>query len=427
VEANEATIDAGGEISITSTAGKIDYMTTSNATTVFFQSPVGTTSSVEYDDQNSAVLSLSGGNFNVEQLFNAVVYGAVNVTDLDITGAGLSTSSVTTLNAVTTGSLTVNLAQPLDLNGAITASGPVTIEDTAGNVTVGSGGSIDETGNGNSVIVAAGASSGFYFINNSSAGANAITGANYHLFSNDPTGDSFGGMTFSSDDTFYNATYPPSGLPAANTTSYYIAGPGPGGGAGVGSGGSGAVSMAGADTGSGSDTFPPSVTPQPVQTAPLTPPPPPANSNPPPPAYAGNGSAAQTGQQGSGFADSSGNGGQVAAGDTAQLNDGQLNTATNPAAAGALTEALGPAVHTALVDALGSLGDFTVDSDPAPDNGTEVADHHLKKHTGETTLHGGEVVSIGGDGVKNIPLNQAPKSLRDALADSALHGVTAGP
>ena len=302
------------------------------------------------------------------------------------------------------------------------ASGPVTIEDTAGNVTIGSGGSIDETG-GSGVTVAAGTSPGsaFHFINNSSAGANAITGANYHLFSNDPTGDSFGGMTFSSNDTFFGATYPTSGLPAANTTSYYIASSNGGSSSGSGNG------NPGGDTGSGSDTFPPAVTPQPVQTPPVTPPPPPADSNPPPPAYAGNGSAAQTGQQGSGFANSSGNGGQVAAGDTAQLNDGQLNNATNPAAAGALTEALGPAVQSALTNALSSLGDFTVDSDPAPDNGTEVADHHPKKHAGETTLHGGEVVSIGGDGVRNIPLNQAPKSLRDALADSALHGATVGP
>ena len=50
VEANDGLIDAGGEISITSTAGKIDYLTTSYAPTVFFQSPTGTSSSIEYDD-----------------------------------------------------------------------------------------------------------------------------------------------------------------------------------------------------------------------------------------------------------------------------------------------------------------------------------------------------------------------------------------
>ena len=179
------------------------------------------------------------------------------------------------------------------------------------------------------------------------------------------------------------------------------------------------------DPGGGSNKFPPGVTPQPIQTG--IPPPPTGNSGPAPVNYTGVGIASQTGQQGPGLADSTGNSGQVGSGDSAQLGNGELNNASNPAANGALNEALGPAVHTALIDALKDAGDFTTDYDAGSQNDEDVAAKNAKhRASDETTLNGGDVVSIGSDGVQNIPLNKAPQPLRDALAGDVLHGMPAG-
>jgi hypothetical protein len=133
------------------------------------------------------------------------------------------------------------------------------------------------------------------------------------------------------------------------------------------------------------------------------------NVVPPPPFnFTGNGASGLIGQQDGGFANSSSNGGQVGAGDAAQLNNGGLNNVANPQAAGVLNQALGPVVFHNLADALAALGDWTAADLPGPGGNNAGGDQ-------ETILSGGDVVEIGDNTVKSIPLSQAPKPLRDAM------------
>jgi hypothetical protein len=118
------------------------------------------------------------------------------------------------------------------------------------------------------------------------------------------------------------------------------------------------------------------------------------------------------------LADSSGSGGQVGAGDAAQLGGGGLNNVANPQAAGALNQALSPIVFQNLSDALVTLGDWADASGPSGDN-TAPGDQ-------ETILSGGDVVEIGDNGVKTIPLGQAPPQLQKAMGGDVLNGVSAG-
>ena len=384
------------------------------------------------------------------------VITAGNLTATTLSGTGMSLDAVftaanTTLNAsgalallspgdpssITTGNLTLTAAGALDLDGAITATGLVSILDTGANITLGTDGSITDSGESSSdnVILAAGNSPGssHAIINNSSAGANAIqmNGGNFYLYSKNLTGDTFGGITVPDSNLIYSAHYSTSGLPSANEELFYAAsasGGGSGGGTGSGgtTGGGGSsggttssspsTTTGGADD-SGSNIVPPALTPQP--TADLASPT--GNQNlgntPPPPHFnfQGSGIAAQIGQQEGGLANSSSNSGLVGSDDAAQLGNGQLNNVANPQAAGTLNMALGPVVYHNLSDALIAIGDWAnVPPGPGTDNSAGG---------GETILSGGDVVEIGNQGVKNIPLSQAPQQLKNAMSGDVLNGV----
>jgi filamentous hemagglutinin family protein len=394
-------VSTAGLVNTTDWAGEITAQNTSITT------PVGTDSTVA-TQSSAGPLSLFGGDFTV--------YGY---------------SGVVSLTASDVGSLTVINNGGLTISGLITADGLVDMQDTGANITFGSGGSISDSGSGNNVIVAAGTDLGnsHYIINNSTVGessANAIQvsgGANFYLYSSDPSGDIFGGITVLPANVFYNASFATTGLPAANEELFYAAsaGGGGGGGSGGGSGGSTPPSTGtGGAGGGGSTIVPPPLIPQP--TPPVAPP---SGSgdlgNPPPPppfSFTGNGTSGGTGDEGGGVADSSGNGGQVGAGDAAQLGGGGLNNVANPQASGALNQALSPIVFQNLSDALATLGDWADASGPGGDN-TGAGNQ-------ETILSGGDVVEIGDHGVKTIPLGQAPPQLQQALGGGVLNGVSAG-
>lgn len=131
-------------------------------------------------------------------------------------------------------------------------------------------------------------------------------------------------------------------------------------------------------------------------------------------AFTGLGDLSQGQALGGGLAFASGSSGQVVAGDAAQLNGGQMNNVTNPAASGALDAALSLAVHDNLEQALASVGGL---SDTYDDNGTDTAGDSSDE---TETVGVGDVVEIGGGNVKRIPLSSAPRPLRDALDNGIL-------
>jgi hypothetical protein len=184
----------------------------------------------------------------------------------------------------------------------------------------------------------------------------------------------------------------------------------------------------------GSNIVPPVLTPQPVQIAQQTNP---ATSNDsttsgngntsanangtqqPPFSFAGTGDSQLLGELQGGLADSASNNGQIAQGDTAQMNSGQLNSVANPEAASALNEALGPIVYQNLSDALKTMGDWA--DVPEEGNGTEASGGDA-----ETILTAGDVAEVTGSGAKKIPLSQAPEQLRNAMNGDALKGMGLG-
>jgi hypothetical protein len=84
-----------------------------------------------------------------------------------------------------------------------------------------------------------------------------------------------------------------------------------------------------------------------------------------------------------------------------------------------LNLALGPAVRQALTAALIGLGDWN-DADAAADATTSSVDGQ------EKVLSAGDVAEIDDKKVKNIPLNQAPEKLRDAMSGDIIKGMPAG-
>jgi hypothetical protein len=192
------------------------------------------------------------------------------------------------------------------------------------------------------------------------------------------------------------------------------------GGSNSGAGSSGGLSDTGGVDGSGSNIVPPAIIPQfsPQTGFPTTligttsVPVDPFDSE-------GHGSAGFIEQQNSGLASSSGNAGQVGSDDAAQLGNGQLNNVANPQASNALNLALGPAVREALAEALIGLGDWN-DADAAADATTSSVDGQ------EKVLSAGDVAEIDDKKVKNIPLNQAPEKLRDAMSGDIIKGMPAG-
>jgi filamentous hemagglutinin family protein len=329
----------------------------------------------------------------------------------------------------------VSLSNGLYLNASVLGgSAPITMQESGGNLVLGPDAELTNAGAGNNITLAAGTptSSAGYIINNSTLGAAVIQvsmGAHYYLYSTSPVNDSLGGITAPSGNTFYSATYPstPANISGDGAILYYVAGSGstippvpptpptppappvPG-----------TTPTDIASVGDGSNVIPPAAVPQTSDVVPLEPTLAAIGngSQPAPLSFNGNGTASQSSGAEGGLADSSGNGGQVASGDAAQLNSGQLNNVSSAAASGALNMALGPAVHTELLNALTTLGDWSGVADTGDDTATAGSGDQ------ETTLSGGDVVEITGNGdVKSIPLSAAPKSLQNAMGNGVLNGL----
>ncbi len=382
-------------------AGEIFALSTS------VTAPVGTDSVITVG-ASSGPLSLNGGNFTVSGYPNGPI----------------------TLAASTVGNLSITNDGGTTIAGPIVSTGQVDIADTGGNITLAPGGSISDSGSGNNVILAAGTglANSHYIVNNSSnPNPIQVSGGNFYLYSSDPTHDSFGNVTVSPMNVAYSATYETSGQPAANQELFYVAssgdtGPNAPGAPPTNPSTPPSTGTGGAD-GGGSNIVPPAITPQSNQ--PVAPPGTDTgtmgNAPPPPPfSFTGNDIGAETGQQGGGdLASSSGNGGQVGSGDSVQLGGGQVNNMGNAQASGALNQALGPAVYHSLVDALAMIGDWDAPAESGTDTGATGGDQ-------ETILSGGDVVEIGDNHVKQIPLSQAPKQLQNAMSGDVRKGMDAG-
>jgi hypothetical protein len=359
-----------------------------------------------------------------------------------LTNAG---NAIAALGAIThSGPLTIITDPGLAITGLISGNAPVTLEETGGDVTFDAGGQIRDSGSGNNVIIAAGTdlANSHYLINGATAAANAIQvsgGAGFDIFSSDPTGDSYNGITFTQPDVF-NATFSTGSLPV-NGAYYYAAqgATGPNAPAPPSSGDNNSNSNTNNDQSqvtTQNNTVSPQQPPPQEGAGPISP----TGDN-----GTGNGESNQTGNNSGQLANSSGNGGDVGSGDTVQLNDGQLNNVSNPAATAALNQALGAVVQGNLTAALGALGDFGA-AGYTGDNGGGTGDNgggtggsgdgsggngnghgHGHSHTNGTTnerdVTGGGVVEIGGGGVQNVPSNQVPPQLQDALNSNALQGV----
>jgi len=490
-------VNASGTVNLVSNSGPVDYAGTTTATTMAVNAPLGTNSIIS--NIATLALSLTGGNFTLNQvgptqlsavstqnlIINAATHdvnmGTTTATDLTIVGAGNVTLGANTTSALTidatgnliqTGALKTSLLSiadadavtltntgnnitnlgPIVHNGAfdlytdpglviqsaITGNAPVTITEVGGNITIGPGGSITDSGEGNDVVLAAGTNlaNSHYITNNSANAIQVSNGANFFLYSSDPTYDTFGGLTVDPANVIYGATYPQISAPTGGAELFFVSTIGDVG-PNVPTGGSSPPSTTTGGAGGGGGTIvPPVLIPQP--TLPPQPPPPPTPGSPttgpvvgtlggpgqpplPPPfSFQGNGTSTPPSQQGSGLANSSGNSGQVGTGDVAQLGNGQLNNVANPQAAGELNQALGPVVFNNLTNALQTLTGWTDTGDTGAGDGTATGDDT------ETILTGGDVAEVGDNGTKKIPPSQAPPQLQQALGGNVLQGLGAG-
>jgi filamentous hemagglutinin family protein len=193
------------------------------------------------------------------------------------------------------------------------------------------------------------------------------------------------------------------------------------GGGGLG-GGTGGSPVDGVDN-SGSNDLPPQFTPPNQNTTPTltlsaATVPTVADSQSQPFGFAGSGDFSEDPAQFGGLAFASGGGGQVAAGDTAQLNGGHMDNVSNPHASGVLDTALSFEVHDTLQQALVSVGALADSYDGNSADTTSLAT------SGDTEMVGdGDVVEIGDGKVKKIPLSSAPQPLRDALGGGVMQGL----
>jgi filamentous hemagglutinin family protein len=345
---------------------------------------------------------------------------SLGVSILTITGDPNLDTTVATPSIHAGGAFTATSLNGLLFDGTISSTtAPITVQETNGNLTLGTHAQLSDSGTGHDITLAAGNRStpAAYIINNSSAGGGVIqvaNGAQYFLYSSDPTLDQLGGITASPSDTFYNASFPstPTGLSGNDALLFFVSGPGVVGYMPSSSSSSGTAD----DNPNGSNVVPPATVPQnsDVQTdlGSIW-----GGSVTSPFSFDGTGSSGQTGAGNGGLANSSGNAGSVGSGDAAQLGNGELNNVNNPAASGALNLALGPGVRSALFEALAVWGD--TDVGPSVDNSTTT-------DSDETTLGSGDVVVIDDSKVKTIPLSQAPKSLQNALSNGVLGGMPSG-
>jgi hypothetical protein len=237
--------------------------------------------------------------------------------------------------------------------------------------------------------------------------------------STNSTAGVFGATTANLMSQSYILTTSTSSPTNGGTTTPELIGVGSGGNGGSGGGGGGGNSGGGGTTataspadGSGSNLVPPAIVPQNIVPGSIL-----GGAVTPSFSFADGNPALQTGGAGD-LANTSGNDGQIGAGDAAQLGGGGLNNLQSPAASGALNLALSPAVFNLLNQAVTSLGDWTDTSYAPTDDGQQGAGDN-----GETLLSGGDVVEIGGNTVKSIPLRQAPVPLQQALGNGVLDGM----
>jgi filamentous hemagglutinin family protein len=110
-----------------------------------------------------------------------------------------------------------------------------------------------------------------------------------------------------------------------------------------------------------------------------------------------------------GLANSSGNGGLIGPGDAGALGGGTLSNFSNPAVYSAFGNALGAQVYVSLSDALGL------------DNGGyypgDTKDHNI------TTVDTGNVIVIEKGNIHDVPPDQVPGPMKDALNGGAFGGV----
>ncbi len=436
-----------GTLSVTSTAGDITLNATDSVLNSVFSSPGGSNSTLT---NPGGPVSMSGGNYSLTQTTNLVL-GSVSVQDLTLAVTGNITQSapvaaalltvtsanglaltnpgnnITALGALTlNGALTISTDPGLSITSPITDTAPVTIEETGGDIVFGPNGSIVDSGTGNDVVLAAGTdlATSHYFTNNSTSAIQVSNGANFYIYSSDPTYDTFGNVTIPTANMLYGATYPTSGLPAGNYALFFVAalgdvGPnapeqraaddatsvrchGRGGwgrvddrAAGVGAAAAGPVTPPGNQvvTTTGSSEAGGGV-----------------GSPPPPFSFAGTGFSQLLGQEDGGLANAASNSAQVGTGDAAQLNGGQLNSVANPQASDTLNEALGPIVYQNLADALKDIGDWADVPDSTSSNTGDAGG-------GETILTGGRCG--GGDGEQGEEHSAGPGACRVAKGDES--------
>jgi len=364
---------------------------------------------------NTANFNVPGGTLNSNSLN---ITGPLSASFLNVTASqGISIinggNSISALGTIThTGAVDIFSTAPLTLTGVVSGNAPVTFETLGGDLTLGPGAQILDSGAGNNVNLV----TNQWILNNSSQGANAIqvsSGANYYLYANDPSFMNLGGLT--PDFILFNTPFPGNKLPPGNGLLYLASnGPPPPG---------------------PPDQVPDNTnqkiaanTPQNNQVAPQPPPPQstlPGGGSLVPVSFTGNGIAGQSGGVGGDLANSSGGSGSVGSGDAAQMSQGELNNVTNPAASSTLNDALSPLVFGTLTAALDTFGN---EVSPGTDNGAPDDDQH-KQHADDTNmreLDSNDVVVIGGSGVQKIPLSQAPQQLQDALNNNTRSGLSNG-
>ena len=371
---------------------------------------------ISYDISGNITLGTTTATTSLTLTGNTITQsGPLTTALLLIPSAGQVTLTNTSNNITALGdiahtaALSIFTDPGLTIGGVISGNSPVLIQEMGNDLTIGPGGEVE----GSTINLV----TNHYLVNDSTLGSGAIqpTG-NYYIYDSDPTFTVFNGIT--PDFTQFNTVYPASTFPSGNGIFYAVANAGQ-----VGNFNPSSPTSPPSTDGDGSNTTPPANTTQQNQVAPQQPPPnqgavTDSGSNPPPFDFQGNGIADQIGTQNGGLADSSGNSGQVGSGDTAQLNNGELINVANPAAAGALNQALSGPVRNNLADALKNMGEWT------PAGAAASTDNNAGGK--ETTLGGGDVVEIGDNGVKTIPLSQAPQALQNALGNGVEDGLKSG-
>ena len=388
----------GGNFSLTGNSANVAGGTMGNLT-------IDVTGNITFGTLSADTVTLDAGSAIAQT-------GGLHASELIVTSAGDVTltntgNDISTLGDISSDSnIDVYTDPGLVIAGTVSGDGDITIQEKGGNLTLGSGGKVMDVGEGNDITLVTNKN----FINNSSLGSGAVSSesGNYYVYAANPGGSNLGGLPV--DFTVYNTSYLATDLPPGNGVIYASSASGttpPGGPPGTLPGGGTPV--------------PPAIVPQNDQIAPQQPgsdilaQTTPQNS---PFSTSGTGIFTQTTADSGDLADFYGNSGQIGANDAAQLNNGELNNVTDPAAAGALDQALSVGVHNTL---LAAMNDVQVVTD------SNAADQDKKKTAGNgQLLGGGDVVEISAGTVKQIPASQAPPPLKNALGNGVKNGLQPG-